>query len=41
MELEEEREKKGKAEEDANAAGELKKIKEYEAEKKTWDDKKA
>ena len=40
--LEEEREKKRKAEEDANAATELKKKKEeYEAEKKTWDDEKA
>ena len=42
MELEEEREKKRKAEEDVKAAAELKKKREeYEAEKKTWDDEKA
>ena len=42
VELEEEREKKRKAEEDVKAAAELKKKREeYEAEKKTWDDEKA
>ena len=42
VELEDEREKKRKAEEDVKAAAELKKKREeYEAEKKTWDDEKA